>query len=172
VSRAHVLTVGLQPYLLPPTPYSFFREAGVRTEIMLVLLIVGCYTYRPLPSTPPETGSRVSAELTDQGSIEMTSQLGPGVTQVQGEVLPSDSIALRLAILTTANNRGIESDWQREQVAIPVNALGRLEQRKFSVSQTALAGGLAITGLYAMYRLLGGPGIFEGSAGHGSSEGS
>jgi len=102
----------------------------------------------------------------------MSSQLGPGVTQVQGEVLPSDSIALRLAILTTANNRGIESDWQKEEVAIPMNALGRLDQRKLSVSQTALAGGLAITGLYAMYRLLGGPGIFEGSAGHGSSEGS
>jgi hypothetical protein len=102
----------------------------------------------------------------------MTSQLGPGVTQVQGEVLPSDSTALRLAILTTANSRGIESDWSREPVAIPVNALGRLEQRKLSYGQTALAGGLAITGLYAMYRLLGGPGIFEGSAGHGSSEGS
>jgi hypothetical protein len=144
----------------------------LRTVLLLLPLMAGCYTYKPLPSTGPETGSRISAELTDQGSIDMSSQLGPGVTQVQGEVLPSDSIALRLAILTTANNRGIESDWQREQVAIPVNALGRLEQRKFSVSQTALAGGLAITGLYAMYRLLGGPGIFEGSAGHGSSEGS
>jgi hypothetical protein len=144
----------------------------LRTVLLLLPLMAACYTYKPLPSTGPETGTRISAELTDQGSIDMSSQLGPGVTQVQGEVLPSDSIALRLAILTTANNRGIESDWQREQVAIPVNALGRLEQRKFSVSQTALAGGLAITGLYAMYRLLGGPGIFEGSAGHGSSEGS
>ena len=144
----------------------------MRTILLLLPLMAGCYTYKPLPSTGPETGTRISAELTNQGSIDMSSQLGPGVTQVQGEVLPSDSIALRLAILTTANNRGIESDWQREQVAIPVNALGRLEQRKFSVSQTALAGGLAITGLYAMYRLLGGPGIFEGSAGHGSSEGS
>ena len=144
----------------------------MRTILLLLPLMAGCYTYKPLPSTGPETGTRISAELTDQGSIDMSSQLGPGVTQVQGEVLPSDSIALRLAILTTANNRGIESDWQREQVAIPVNALGRLEQRKFSVSQIALAGGLAITGLYAMYRLLGGPGIFEGSAGHGSSEGS
>ena len=144
----------------------------MRTVLLLLPLMAGCYTYKPLPSTGPETGTRVSAELTDQGSIAMSSQLGPGVTQVQGEVLPSDSIALRLAILTTANNRGIESDWQREQVAIPVNALGRLEQRKLSFGQTALAGGLAIGGLYAMYRLLGGAGIFEGSAGHGSSEGS
>lgn len=144
----------------------------MRSTLLLVPLIAGCYTYKPLPSTGPATGTRVSAELTDQGSIDMSSQLGPGVTQVQGEVLPSDSTSLRLAILTTANNRGIESDWQREQVAIPVNALGRLEQRKLSYGQTALAGGLAITGLYAMYRLLGGPGIFEGSAGHGSSEGS
>ncbi len=144
----------------------------MRSEILLVPLMVGCYTYRPLPSTPPQTGSRVSAELTDQGSIDLSSQLGPEVTQVEGEVLPSDSTALRLAILTTANRRGIESDWQREQVAIPVNALGRLEQRKLSVGGTALAGGLAIGGLYAMYRLLGGAAIFEGSAGHGSSEGS
>jgi len=144
----------------------------VRTAFLFVLLTAGCYTYRPLPATGPETGQRVSAELTDQGSIDMSSQLGPGVTQVQGEVLPSDSTALRLAILMTANNRGIESDWQREPIAIPTNALGRLEQRKLSYGQTALAGGLAIGGLYAMYRLLGGPGIFEGSAGHGSSEGS
>lgn len=144
----------------------------MRTLLCLIPLIAGCYTYQPLPRTPPAPGTRVSAELTDQGSIDMSSQLGPEVAQVNGEVIEADSTALRLAILGTANRRGIESDWQREQVAIPVNALGRLEQRKLSVGGTALAGGLAIGGLYAMYRLLGGPAIFEGSAGHGSSGGS
>jgi hypothetical protein len=144
----------------------------VRKELFLILFISGCYTYQPLPTTPPEPGTRISAELTDQGSIDMSSQLGPEVAEVQGEVIQSDSTALRLAILGTANRRGIESDWQREQVAIPVNALGRLQERKLSVGGTALVGGLAIGGLYAMYRLLGGPAIFEGSAGHGSSGGS
>lgn len=144
----------------------------MRAVILLVPLIVGCYTYRPLPSTPPPAGTRVSAQLTDQGSLDLSSQLGAETTELTGEVVGADSTALRLAILTTANRRGIESDWQREQVAIPVNALGRLEERRLSIGGTALASGLALGGLYAMYRLLGGPGIFEGSAGHGSSGGS
>ena len=144
----------------------------MRHVLLVIPLVVGCYTYRPLPSTPPAAGTRVSAELTDQGSVDLSPQLGAEVTEVRGEVVQADSTALRLAILTTANRRGIEADWQREQVAIPVNALGRLEQRKLSVGGTALAGGLVLGGLYAMYRLLGGPAIFEGSAGHGSSGGS
>ena len=144
----------------------------MRTMVLLVPLIAACYTYQPLPTTPPASGTRVSAELTDQGSIDLTPQLGPEVAEVKGEVIHMDSTALRLAILGTANRRGIETDWQREQVAIPVNALGRLEQRKLSVGQTALASGLALGGLYAMYRLLGGPAILQGSEGHGSSGGS
>jgi hypothetical protein len=138
--------------------------------VILIPLLAGCYTYQPLPSTPP-AGTKVSAELTDAGSAELSGQLGPEVTQVRGEVLGIDSTALRLAILSTADRRGVESDWQREAVNIPTNALGSLQQRKLSVGGTALAGGLAITGLYAMYRLLGGSGVFEGSAGHGSSNG-
>jgi hypothetical protein len=144
----------------------------VRIIVIAVPALVACYTYRPLPTATPEPGTRVSVDLTDAGSVQLTNQLGPEVTQVQGEVLGVDSTALHLALLSTANRRGIEADWQREPVSIPTNAFGSLEQRRLSVGGTALFGGLALGGLYAMYRLLGGAGIFEGNAGHESSGGS
>jgi hypothetical protein len=129
------------------------------------VMLVGCYTYRPLATTEPVQGSRVSAQLTGQGSVDMASQIGPDVLHVEGDVVAADSNGLELVVREIESFRGIRSDWQGEHVKIPRQALAGMQERRLSVGGTGLMGGVIVGGLYAIYRVLGGPGLFEGTGG-------
>jgi hypothetical protein len=134
---------------------------------LIVILVSGCYTYRPLSGAEPVAGTRVSAELTDEGARELSGQIGPAVEHVEGQVLKVDSTAIELAVLQVEGVRGWQSDWNGERVTIPRKAVAGLQQRRFSLGGTGFVGGVVAGGVYAIYRLLGGPGIFEGG-GRGS----
>jgi hypothetical protein len=142
------------------------KSAGASLTL-IVTLVTGCYTYRALPSLEPVTGTRVSAELTDEGARELSGNIGPAVEHIEGQVLRVDSATIELAVLQVEGIRGWQSDWNGERVAIPRKAVAGLQQRRFSLGGTGFVGGLVAGGVYALYRLLGGPGIFEGG-GRGS----
>jgi hypothetical protein len=139
---------------------------------LLMFLLAGCYTYRPLISPEPVAGTRVSAELTEEGSRDLSGKIGPAVEHVEGDVLRVDSAGIQLSVLQVEGFRGIESDWNGEPVLLPRTAVAGWQQRRFSVGGTGFVGGLVLGGVYAMYRLLGGPGIFQGGGrgGSGSSQ--
>jgi hypothetical protein len=139
--------------------------------VVCVVLIGGCYTYRPLSTPQPLPGTRVSAELTDDGARELSGQVGPEVEHVEGEVLAVDSVGVHIAVRQIETTRGIQSDWRGEQVTIPSSAVSGWQQRRLSVGGTGFLGGLVAGGLYAMYRLIGGPGLIGGRGG-GSGGGS
>jgi hypothetical protein len=130
-----------------------------------VLLLAGCYTYRPLSTSQPLPGTRVSAELTGDGSRELSGQVGAEVEHVEGEVIAVDSTGVQLAVRQVETIRGFQSDWKGEKVTIPSSAVSGWQQRRLSVGGTGFLGGLVAGGLYAMYRLLGGPGLINGSGG-------
>jgi hypothetical protein len=114
-----------------------------------VLLVTGCYNYYPLENPAPASGTRVAAELTDAGSIEMSSQIGPGVTSVHGEVVESSSDALTLALTSVMNRNEQEMPWNGEQVRIPLTTVARVEQRRFAVVKSILFAGAIVGGLFA-----------------------
>lgn len=130
-----------------------------------VLLLAGCYTYRPLSTPAPLPGTRVSAELTDDGSRDLSGKVGPDVEHVEGQVMAVDTGTVRLSVLQVETTRGIESDWRGENVTIPRSAVSGWQQRRLSVGGTSFLGGLVVGGLYAAIRLLGGPGSVEGRGG-------
>jgi hypothetical protein len=129
------------------------------------ILLGGCYTYRPLSTAQPAPGTRVSAELTGDGARELSGQVGPEVAHVEGEVLVVDSNGVEIAVRQIETTRGIQSDWKGEKVTIPSSAVSGWQQRRLSVGGTGFLGGLVAGGLYAMYRLLGGPGLIDGRGG-------
>jgi hypothetical protein len=139
--------------------------------VVCVVLIGGCYTYRPLSTPQPLAGTRVSAALTDDGARELSGQVGPEVEHVEGEVLAVDSIGVHMAVRQVETIRGIQFDWRGEQVTVPSSAVSGWQQRRLSVGGTGFLGGLVAGGLYAMYRLIGGPGLVSGRGG-GSGGGS
>jgi hypothetical protein len=142
----------------------------VRRRLIIALpLLAACYTWQPVRQAGPASGERVNILLSDRGTAEMAPALGPGVSEVEGDVVAADSTDLRLAVRQVANTRGVPAGWLGEGVSIPRPYMARVSQRRFSAGGTALMSGLAAATLYGIYRLLGGPGIFEGgSAGSGS----
>jgi hypothetical protein len=132
---------------------------------VLMFTLAGCYTYRPLERTEPIPGTRVSAQLTNQGSQELAGQIGPDVLHVEGEVITADSSGLDMEVREIESYRGIRTGWQGEKLRIPQQALAGMQERKLSVGGTTVLGGVIVVGLYAVYRVLGGPGLFEGTSG-------
>jgi len=129
------------------------------------LLLGGCYTYRPLGAVQPLPGTRVSAELTNDGARDLSGQVGPEIEHVEGEVIAVNSTGVELAVRQVETTRGIQADWKGEKVTIPSTAVSGWQQRRLSVGGTGFLGGLVAGGLYAMYRLLGGPGLINGRGG-------
>jgi hypothetical protein len=133
------------------------------------ILLSGCYTYRPLATSQPEPGTRVSAELTDDGARQLSGQLGPQVEHVEGDVLVVDSNGVQLAVRQVQTNRGNQVDWSGEKVIIPNVAVSGWQRHQLSVGGTGVMGGLLVGVLYGMYQLFGGEGGIEGTGSGGSA---
>jgi hypothetical protein len=136
-----------------------------RSVLLGAMVLTGCYTYRPLATPNPVPGDRVSAQLTTEGSRDLTNQVGPEVLHIEGNVLDLDSTGLNLEVLEIESYRGIRSDWHGEHVRLPRQAVVGIQERRLSIGGTTLMGGVLAAGLYAVYRILGGPGLFEGGGG-------
>jgi len=139
--------------------------------LSIALVLTGCYTYRPIAIPASAEGTRVSAQLTGQGSVDLAGQIGPDVLHVEGDVIGADSTGLELVVREIESFRGIRSDWQGERVRIPRQAVAGMQERRLSIGGTGLLGGVLAAGLYAIYRVLGGPGLFEGSSGQAGGGG-
>jgi hypothetical protein len=135
------------------------------------LTLTACYTYRPLATTEPAAGTQVSAQLTGDGSRELAAQVGPDVLHMEGKVLHADSSGLQLEVREIESYRGIRSDWKGEQVRLPRAAVAGIQERKLSPGGTGIMSGVIVAGLYAVYRILGGPGLFEGNPGQSGGGG-
>ncbi len=135
------------------------------SAMMFVLLISGCYAYRPLETPTPAAGTRVVADLTNAGSLELASQIGPGVASVSGAVVAYDQEALLLALSSVMGRNDQETFWKGEQVRIPHTTVARLQQRRFALGKSFLFGGTVLGGL------LGAIKAFEGEGSGGMSGG-
>lgn len=136
-----------------------------RAILLVSVLLSACYTYRPLTTPEPARGARVSAQLTTEGSRDLTAQIGPEVLHIEGSVLRTDSAGMELKVQEIESYRGIRSDWHGEMVKLPRNFVAGVQERRLSVGGTALMGGVLAAGLYAVYRILGGSNLFEGGNG-------
>lgn len=139
----------------------------MRTLIPSLFLLAGCYTYRPLSSPTPLPGQRVSAQLTTEGSRDLTTQIGPEVLHVEGNVVSADSSGVDLDVLEIESYRGIRSGWHGERVRLPLVAVAGMQQRRLSIGGTGLMAGALTAGLYVVYRVLGGSDFFQGGTGQG-----
>jgi hypothetical protein len=137
----------------------------------LLVTLAACYTYRPVETPAPAPGDRVSAQLTTEGSRDLTGQIGPEVLHVEGNVLSTDSTGLELEVREIESYRGIRSDWHGEKLKLPHSAVAGMQERRLSVGGTTFMGGVVAAGLYAVYRLLGGPGLLEGASGQAGGGG-
>ena len=149
---------GAQLHLVRTTRQLTRRRALAR---LAPLLLMGCYTYRPLPTPVPVAGMRVQVALTDDGSDSLSSRIVPGIDQVAGDVLRADTGAVTLAVREIEHRRGERDDWLGESVVVPRRFIRDIQQRRMSVGGTGLLGGAIAAGLVAATAAMGSGG-FEG----------
>jgi hypothetical protein len=142
-----------------------------KLALPLIALLAACYTYRPLSSPSPLPGQRVSAQLTTEGSRDLTGTIGPEVLHVEGNVIEADSNSLDLDVLEIESYRGFRSDWHGERVRLPLQAVAGMQQRRLSIGGTSLMAGVLTAGLYVVYRVLGGSDSSQGGTGQGGRPG-
>jgi hypothetical protein len=142
-----------------------------KPTLILLGLVAGCYSYRPVETLTPGLQTLVQADLTDAGSVQMASQIGPGISSVRGEVVESDSQAVLLALTSVVGRNEQEVFWAGEQVRIPLTAVARLQQRRFAPGKTMVFGGAFLGSLLVAVEAFTGGGSGGGGAGSGGGAG-
>jgi hypothetical protein len=132
-------------------------------------LLAGCYRYGPLPAAVPAAGSRVSVQLSDEGSRALARQVGAGVARIEGSVLEADSNGLAIAVRRVETSRGERMDWNGESVQLPRRSVQAIHQRRLSLGATGALGGAVVAGVLAASQLIGGGGVLEGAGGAGGT---
>jgi hypothetical protein len=139
--------------------------------VLALLACTACYTYQPVGPPGPRPGARVTAALTEDGAAELKPVLGEGVGEVSGDVREVTPDTLRLSLVSVTTLRGIPTTWRGEEVPLPRSRLAYVGERRLSRGGTALLGLTVASGLYLLYRVMGGPGILESSGGGGGGGG-
>jgi hypothetical protein len=93
--------------------------------------------------------------------------LGPEAAEVSGRVVEANTDTLRVSLISVTSQRGIPTSWRGELVLLPRARLSSLGERHLAPGGTALLGAGLLGGMYLLYRLMGGAGVFEGSGGTG-----
>jgi hypothetical protein len=110
----------------------------------------GCYTYAPLSSMAPDPGSVVAVTLTDSGTQELASYLGPTVAVVRGRYLGGgDTAGLRIAVASVELVRGDVLPWAGELVTIPGHDVADIKVRRPARGRSVLLAGAAVGGVVA-----------------------
>lgn len=123
-------------------------RASRRANLLLAVYAAGlgaCYSYAPPPAgvTPP-AGADIRIALTDAGTAQLVSLLGPRVAFVEGTLMQtgSDSVVMRAA--QTVGTDGRENAWNGERVAMPASAVASLRTRQIDRGRSALAAAAGI----------------------------
>jgi len=127
-----------------------YRRLRAGTAAALVLTSMACRSYVPVVPHQLAPGSTARVSLTDRGSVELASSLGPRGDLVEGRVVESDDSALVLAVSTVVRTNGVEESWRGERLAVPQSYVAEATMPKLSRVRSVLLAGGVIAGLAAI----------------------
>lgn len=133
-------------------------------------LLAGCYEYIPSASPASLVRQRVQLVLTDSGAVALAGRIGPSVESLEGTLLGDSAGTYLVSMLMTRARNGAESDWRGERIGVPHALVASFQERRFSPSRTALAGGIAAVGVVGITAGLRGAGM-GGQGGPGPGNG-
>jgi hypothetical protein len=106
--------------------------------VVSLFLLCGCYTYRNTAVGDAVIMAPVRVELTEAGSQEITGQVGPRGSTLEGIVSARSDSSLVFGVTALTRMNGVEETWHGEHVTVPTSAVYRIQLRKFSVLNTGL----------------------------------
>jgi hypothetical protein len=116
------------------------------------VVLAGCYSFEPFTPVSPQSGDRVSIDLSKYRSEELTKQVGPGVVSVWGRTLDTDPVSVRLSVLSTTNAKQQVTRWNGEEVRIALLDVAKVSHRRFSLGRTLLGTGGILVGAFLAVR--------------------
>ena len=137
---------------------SMYRWVGVS----LLLVVPACYKSVPLETSTPPVGETVSFIISDQGRVELTDRMGPGLLRIDGRVVRTEGDQYVISVFRTAAIGGATSLWSGEEMRLNRTLVSRLEGRQLSKSRTWLAAGAATSVVVAFVMTRGLTGLFGG----------
>jgi hypothetical protein len=120
----------------------------------------GCFVYRAAEPARVQPGEGVRIVLSSTGSQELTGQVGPRVTRLEGRVIGSRDTALALSVTQLVRTPASEEFWNGDSVVVPVRAVDALSVRRLDRRKSAIAVGGTLVALYFMRRLADEAGVF------------
>lgn len=128
------------------------RWAGSCARSLLLLGCLGlsgCYRVTSLGSArTPDTDSRIVAELTRSGSLDMAPWIGEGASAVEGRVLSASSTEWELALTRVEYEGSASMPWNGERIVFPVGSLEEVRERQLDNRRSAVFAA-AVTGAVA-----------------------
>jgi len=121
------------------------RSPYIRRPVatLVLLLQTACYSLQPLELSVPSAETRVVAQLTDQGTVDMSNLIGPGATEVEGIVARADDQSWTLRLIRVDQRGGTSTPWNREEVVFPRSALTRVTVKRIDKARSwMLAAGI------------------------------
>lgn len=113
------------------------------------MLLMGCYTLRPIQGTEPQVGTRVAFDVNDAGRVALGGSMGPEIAQVEGQLLQKDNEGFLLAVSSVRLLRGGEQVWSGEQIRLNPHHLGTAYEKQFSLGRSIGLGAIGIGGFTA-----------------------
>lgn len=112
------------------------------TALLLLVLTAstaGCFHYVPVEAAPPQ-GTPVRAFLHRPVPVELREITANNIVMVRGEVIREEDERLLLSAFALESASEFEHVAAGETVALPRDALERIEVKRISPTRTALAG--------------------------------
>ena len=113
-----------------------------------------CYKEQPLQTLPPAPAMRLTAQLTDSGTVAMSNAIGAGALSVEGVVASANEQQWTLQMVRVNHRDGRAIDWNREAVAFPSNVLVRPTVKVLDKNRSWLAAGGIVIGAFVVARAL------------------
>ena len=117
----------------------------MKKRVVGALLLCGCYTYRNEAVGDAALMTPVRVELTEEGSQEITKQVGPRGIMLEGVLAARSDSDLVFDVSALTRMNGVEETWHGERVTVPASSVSRIQLRKFSALNT----GLFVAGIVA-----------------------
>jgi len=129
----------------------------------VLLLLCGCYSYKNTVVSDAAIMAPVRVELTEAGAQEITSQVGPRGSVLEGVLTSKSESSLIFGVTGLTRLNGVEETWHGERVTVPRSSVSRIQLRKFSAFNTGLfiaglvAGGLLVKTAAESGNIIGNP---------------
>lgn len=127
-----------------------------RFAVAFSTLLTGCHSYAPLTTPTPLPGTYVAATLTESGSAQVSSHLGPDAGVVRGRLLDDGQQGMTLSVQSVGLRRGDDLVWRGEAVTLPHASIARVERRRLAKGRSLLllvAGATAFVALSRSFDL-------------------